>query len=188
MTDRNDRDNDRRQVYAAEDLSAELTILVERRSIPGLQSVADDLGASAWWRRNFNPAPVQVRSNRSQQRSYFDPVSRRICLSPVAQDLNTLLHEITHVACLDRSVVGPVHGPTFRGLHLQVRQAVTGRRSAIDLRQVYEQFGLAVDPLSGLEQPQQPSLLGDHLYEETRVVGRPGVNGNRRAHRGAIAL
>lgn len=188
MTTSNDRDNERSQVYAAEDLSAELTVLVEPRSIRWLQDVVHGLTASAWWRDNFDSAPVQVLANRSQQRSYFDAGRRRISLSPAAQDLNTLLHEITHVACMDRSVAEPVHGPIFRGTHVHVRKRVTGRQSATDLREVYEQFGLSVDPISCLDHPCQPSLLGDHVYEETRIVGRPGSHENRTVHRGAIAL
>lgn len=188
MTRNRARDNDRSQVYAAEDLSAELTILAEPRPIEELQQVALDLCASPWWGHNFDSVPVRVAQNRSDQQSYFTAATRTISLSPIAQDLNTLIHELAHAACFDLGEAGPIHGPRFRGVHVRVRAAVTGARSGADLHELYQQFGLGVDPGLDLVPIDQPPILSTQLYESVRVVGRPDPNGKPVPHRGSIAL
>ena len=186
--DQTTRDKDRSQVYAAEDLSAELTILVDPRPIEQLQQIAINLCASPWWSENFDSTAVEVVSNRSEQRSYFKASTRTISLSPRAQDLNTLVHELAHVGCADLGDVGPVHGARFRGVHVCLRAAVAGDRSGADLREVYGQFGLTVDVPSGLKPMGQPPVLRCEVYDAVRIVGRPDSVGKPGPHSGPIAL
>ncbi len=188
MIGANNRDSHKSQVYAAEDLSAELTVLVEPQPIEQLQGVVDDLCASPWWVRHFDSRPIRVHTNRSAQRSYFNPTQRCISLSPVAHDLNTLLHELAHAACADLGRTGPVHGPEFRAVHVLIRTAVTGQQSGDDLRKVYEQFGLGAGQLSDLDEPSQAPILGGAPYLAERIVGRPGFASKATAHKGPIAL
>lgn len=175
MSARTLRDVDRRQVYRAEELSAELTILDEPRSVAELVFVVDRLRSGAWWRTHFGTRPLAVRINRSLLRSYWDPNLRCVSLSPSASDLSTLCHELAHVAATDLGhPTGPPHGPIFRSLHVSVRHAVLGRRAGDDLAEVYGQFGLPVGPFPGRVRSQSAwsePVLDPADYSDERVVG-----------------
>lgn len=143
------RDSERTQVYAAEDLSAENTVLVALQPLAALQSVVVELLGSRWWRRGCGATPqaIDVAVNRSMQRSLWLPSRRRISLSPLSMDLNTLCHELAHAAAEDFGVpaeAAPVHGRNFREMHVGVRHGVMGRRCGDDLAEVYRQFGLGI--------------------------------------------
>ncbi len=143
------RDVDRRQVYRAEELAAELTILDERRSLAELVAIAERLRSGWWWQAHFGTRGIEVRTNRSRLGSYWNPTTRIVSLCPSASDLSTLCHELAHVAATDwgRST-GPPHGPMFRTLHVGVRHALLGQRAGDDLAEVYTQFGLPLHRFS----------------------------------------
>ncbi|MBT8241031.1 MAG: SprT-like domain-containing protein, partial [Acidimicrobiia bacterium] len=175
LTEMATRDSDRRQVYAAEELSAEQTVLVTAQSVDYLQDTADQLFGSSWWASNFCADPVAVIRNRSNQRSFYDPDRRLISLSPRSVDVGTLCHELAHTAAFDRGFDGAVHGPRFRTLHVVVRAAVLGSVCAHDLRIVYNQFGLSVPTYRDVPDAPADPILPRSLYERTVVVGRPSV-------------
>jgi hypothetical protein len=182
------RDRDRRQVYAAEELAAEQTILVAEQSVEYLQETADQLLGSSWWTSNFGADPVAVMLNRSNQRSFYDPDRRLVSLSPVSADLGTLCHELAHTAAFDHGSDGAVHGSRFRSLHVAVRAAVLGSPCAEDLRAVYGQFNLAVPTIRDLHHAPDDPILPGTLYERTVVVGRPSAGSSSASAHGPIAL
>ncbi|NNF56180.1 MAG: hypothetical protein HKN03_17265 [Acidimicrobiales bacterium] len=193
------RDSDRRQVYFAEDLSAENTILVLNRSLELLQSVVERVLDSRWWRTNSvgDPAAVGVWMNRSALRSCWQAETRRISLSPNGVDLSTLCHELAHAAVTDFALPGgppqPNHGPHFRTLHVAVRHLVLGKQCGDDLAEVYHQFGLAsglVTPAPAGPPPWSAPVLSPSIYEAAWLT-EPGVLVAGREPRnatGAIAL
>lgn len=193
------RDVDRRQVYCAEDLSAESTILVLLRPLEELQSVADVVLQSVWWNVNSVVvlAAISVRINRSELRSCWQPGARRISLSPNGADLGTLCHELAHAAVTDFPAAGgapqPDHGAHFRSLHVAVRQVVLGQQCGDDLAEVYDQFGLgsrSINPAqAGLVPWANPALDPATYHAEWRTVpGAPVVAREPRNAAGAIAL
>lgn len=193
------RDSDRRQVYSAEDLSVENTILVRDRTLELLQSVVDGVLDSLWWRTNsvVDPAAIGVSLNRSALRSCWQPCARRISLSPNGVDLSTLCHELAHAAVTDFAPpdgpLQPDHGPHFRTLHVAIRHVVLGKQCGDDLAEVYHQFGLA----SGLftsapaaPPPWSAPVLVPSIYEAEWLTepGAPVVAREPRNATGAIAL
>ncbi len=179
------RDHERQQVYTAEDLSGEHTVLVDPREIVELRQILGQLQAQPWWTGNFSAEPITLVANRSTQQSSFDPVQRRISLSPAATDLNTLAHEVTHAAVHDRNYREAPHGPRFRALHVMVRAAILGPESGVDLAEQYRRFGLALGRLPGVETPGE-SVFNEAVYRNQHIAGWPGMN--TPAHRGPIAL
>lgn len=167
------RDNERRQVYCAEDLCAEGTVFVQPRSIEYLQNLVDQLIASPWWTAHLRAEPVSVRENRSGRRSFYSHDRRLISLSPRSLDLNTLCHELAHVAAFDLGVLGPAHGPGFRSLHVLIRRVTLGAQCADDLAEVYAQFGLSVTSAPDLPENPDHSVLDRSMYNHVVVVGRP---------------
>lgn len=193
------KDVDRRQVYCAEDLSAESTILVLICPVEELQSVVDLVLQSHWWNANsvVGPAAIDVSINRSELRSYWQPGARRIRLSAYAADLSTLCHELAHAAVTDFPPPGgasqPDHGAHFRRLHVAIRHAVLGRQCGDDLLEVYDQFGLGSH--STITNPSNPApwanpALEPACYQAVRrtVPGAPVVGQGLRNAAAAIAL
>ncbi len=193
------RDVDRRQVYCAEDLSAESTILVLRRPLGELQAVVDLVLQSVWWNANsvVVPAAISVSINRSELRSCWQPGARRISLSPNGADLSTMCHELAHAAVTDFPPPGgapqPDHGLHFRCLHVAIRHVVLGQQCGDDLAEVYDQFGLgsrSINPAQAGPTPwANPALDPANYHAEWRTVpGAPIVAGELRNAAGAIAL
>ena len=193
------RDVDRRQVYCAEDLSAENTILVLIRPIGQLQSVVDFVLQSVWWSANSAgaPAAIGVSINRSELRSCWQPWTRRISLSPKGADLSTLCHELAHAAVTDFPPLGgsqqPDHGSHFRNLHVAIRHAVLGRQCGDDLAEVYGQFGLgsrSINPAKAHPPPWANPAFEPATYEAERrtVPGAPVVARVPQNGAGVIAL
>lgn len=173
MTRVQGRDQQRRQVYAAEDLASESTVLAENQPLEGLETLVAAAVASSWWVGAGGRRPVEVVVNRSRQRSYWDPVRRKLSLSPLAMNVATVTHELAHALVTDTGSPGwCAHGAEFRGAHVLVRSLAFGDRCGTDLAEVYGQFGLAVDQSpwpTGVTGP----LLDARRYDATTIVGRP---------------
>ncbi len=182
------RDVDRRQVYAAEDLSAQHTVLAMPQPIRYLQDTANRLVASQWWTTNFGSDAVTVVPNRSSQRSFYSPDRRLISLSLRSVDLSTLCHELAHAAAFDRGLNGAIHGPRFRSLNVSVHAAMLGHVSAEDLLDVYHQFGLATANLQDVSDAPAVPVLDRSLYERTEVRGQPATRSGSSLSTGSIAL
>lgn len=179
MTRASGRDQQRRQVYAAEDLASESTVLAESQPLHGLATLVAAIVESSWWGRAGGPSPVEVAVNRSRQHSYWDPERRRLILSPLATNLATVTHELAHALVTDTgSTRWCAHGAEFRGAHVLVRRFVLGDRCGADLAEVYGQFGLTVDSTPWPAAADGP-LLDARRYDAITVVGRPA--GSRRA-------
>ncbi|NNE95757.1 MAG: hypothetical protein HKN24_06980 [Acidimicrobiales bacterium] len=180
------RDEQRRQVYAAEDLAGEGTALSEPRTVEFLTRSTEALCRGRWWRVDLGCGAVDIALNRSEQRSYFSPLTRVISLSPQACDLGTLTHELAHAAAFDTDGYEPLHGPHFRTLHVQVRRAMLGTRCAADLLAVYRQFGLAT--MNAQSVVPSGSVLPTELYLQERIAGRPPGHHTSRRPGPPIAL
>lgn len=175
MTGASVRDRHRRQVYVAEELAAENTVLDNHHDAHWLAALVGDVVVSPWWAAAGGHDRVDVVVNRSAQRSYWDPQRRRLSLSPRATTVATVTHELAHALVTD---TGPMwrspHGSEFRGAHVLIRRLVLGYRCAMDLAEVYRQFGLAVDttPWVPQEVPAR-SILDSSWYDGLTIVGRP---------------
>lgn len=181
-------DRQRRQVYIAEDLASEHTVLDAVQDHAWLVGVVEQIVGSSWWRSVGGGQGVAVKWNRSRYRSHWDPIERRISLSPEAMTLSTILHEMAHALVTDTGRPDwSHHGPQFRGAHVALRKLVLGATCAGDLVEVYRQFGLAVEPFHWSE-VTGPPLLDQGVYDDRRIVGRPGRPSQPASGRPPIAL
>lgn len=181
-------DRERRQVYAADDLASEHTVLDEAQDRAWLAGVVAEVVGSSWWQTIGGGRTVALRQNRSRRRSYWDPSARLMSVSPEAMSLSTLVHELAHVVITDTGRPDWLHhGPQFRGAQVALRRLVLGEACAADLAEVYAQFGLAVDAAHWPKVSGSPVLDSD-WYDGLRVQGRPGLSGPKPGRRPPIAL
>jgi hypothetical protein len=135
------RDAKRSDVYLAEEVAFDGTVLADRPGGAALRGAVEGVLASAWWRSNVgDPSAVRRVTVRSASDSHWAASTGTLALDP-GESWFVVTHELAHVAA---GVGHEVHGPAWRGWDEALVSAVFGADLAALLRASFDRFALPV--------------------------------------------
>jgi hypothetical protein len=135
-------DNQRAQVYAAENAAFDGTSIETIVDFAELTALAERVTDSGWWPLG-RLVVKQARSDASTSTTVWRPGQPpEVRITRPQQTRGTLVHELAHV--LAGRDAG--HGPLYRSAHLSVAESALGAEPAMWLEQAYRDFGLTIGP------------------------------------------
>jgi hypothetical protein len=151
------RDNDRSQVYAAEDACLAGTAFAESPGPTVLSAALNDAFTSRWWRSAVGePARITFADNLGS--GFYRHADRRIHLGRTARWL-VAAHELAHMAAAHdrvRPPGAPAHDDRFCGWEVVVFGALFGTAASDLLAAGFRSFGITatMPPAAGvLDEP-----------------------------------